>query len=349
MSEPFYLKPKIRVLFFYRNFAARGGKCAPCHIGLGVGCLHVIKCLRAAGIRCDLHGVWDGHDVARILTAHPDCTHAVLEAPWIGAADLAPVLLSAFPDVHFTVRCHSQIGFLQVEAGAIRMIREYLHLQESTLNFAFAGNNQRFCNYIETAYQSRCLLLPNLYDIGRVKHKPAQSHDHRVLRLASFGAIRLLKNHTTAAAAAQLIARRQHKDLEFHVSTNREEHGKGVLASLRNMFAGLHWAKLVEVPWQPWSEFRHAVAHMDLCLQVSFTETFNITTADAVAERVPSVGSSAIDWLPAQWQADTDDAEAIARVGMDLLRDPDAADVGVRALQKYLADSLVMWKNYLAA
>ena len=38
--------------------------------------------------------------------------------------------------------------------------------------------------------------------------------------------------------------------------------------------------------------FIELVKSMDMCLQVSFTETFNIVTADAVANSVPVVVSS---------------------------------------------------------
>jgi hypothetical protein len=116
---------------------------------------------------------------------------------------------------------------------------------------------------------------------------------------------------------------------------------------MKAMFDRLSWAKLIESPWAEWSQFRATVAHMDLCMQVSFTETFNIVTADAVAEGVPSVVSSAIEWTPERWHADVDNAADIARVGSALLWDTHAAEEGLHALERYLKCGLKHWLEYL--
>src|SRR5262249_24913812 len=146
--------------------------------------------------------------------------------------------------------------------------------------------------FFEAAYSGHALYLPNLYDLERVTRRRARRHRSRLLRIGSFGALRLLKNHSTAAAAALMLARKSGCDLELWISTESDtEGGSAVLHALRKMFAGLTWARLVEQPWQDWACFRRTVAGMDLCIQVSMTETFNITSADAVAEGVPSVVS----------------------------------------------------------
>jgi hypothetical protein len=79
---------------------------------------------------------------------------------------------------------------------------------------------------------------------------------------------------------------------------------------------------------------------MDLALQVSCTETFNLTAADAVAEGVPCVTSSAIEWTPRHWHADVDSVEDIARIGLALLRDPHAPGEGRRALERHARDAV---------
>ena len=338
-------KEAAHVVIFYRNFQAHNSNYS--HIGLGVNALHTAKVLRKHGIRCDVQGVWTVDDVRKGLrTFHP--THAIIEAPWISVLD-TETLLNEFPHVHFIVRAHSQIGFLQVEAGAIKILRDLMVLQEMQLNLTVATNTRRLQAFMQTTYNSRCLYLPNLYDVERVHRKRQDSHNHRLVRIGSFGAMRLLKNHTTAAAAAMMIARRRNSDLEFYVNNNREENpgAKGILDSLRNLFSGLQWAKLIEVPWAEWARFRQTVAHMDLCVQTSFTETFNIVTSDAVSEGVPSVVSEAIEWVPSSWQADPDCAEEVCRVGSALLWDPNSAHEGLKALQKYVSDGVAEWLAYL--
>jgi hypothetical protein len=199
-------------------------------------------------------------------------------------------------------------------------------------------------------YKSKVLHLPNLYDIERVHRKRDESHDHRVLRIGSFGAHRLLKNHTTAAAAALMMAERRGSDLEFTVNGGREENGgkpNSIMTSLRNMFDRVPWARLIEAPWAEWSQFRQTVAHMDLCMQVSFSETFNIVVADGVCEGVPSVVSNAIEWTPSDWHAHVDDADHIAHVGSHLLWDTHGATEGLRALETHQHAAKDEWMEYL--
>jgi hypothetical protein len=101
------------------------------------------------------------------------------------------------------------------------------------------------------------------------------------------------------------------------------------------------------VPWQPWSVFRRTVGAVDLTLQPSFTETFNIVTADSVAEGVPAVVSHAVEWAPPSWKANPDAIDDIARIGSSLLSNPASAEEGLRALERYVETSLGLWKTYL--
>jgi len=58
----------------------------------------------------------------------------------------------------------------------------------------------------------------------------------------------------------------------------------GVMDAVRAMMAGLPHVRLVENGWQTWPRFRETVRHMHLLLQPSYTESFNMVTADGVAE-----------------------------------------------------------------
>lgn len=333
-----------RVLIVYRNWGANSGTAS--HIGLGVNGLHTSRVLRDNGIVCDITAVWKYEHVYAALSK-TNYTHCVIDAAFLGIYEMQRLLYD-FPSTHFTVRCHSQIGFLQVEAGAVKLFREIMALQESMLNLSLSANNIRFCKFVEEEYNTRCICLPNLYHMNRVSRKRFRPFSDGDIRISSFGAIRLMKNHATAAAAAMMIATRVGADLEFHLSTERVENGRGVLEAIRNMFAGLPTAKLVEVPWKPWPEFCKHVGAMDLTLQVSTSETFNIVTADSIAAGVPSVVSSAIDWAPKGWMANVDDADDIARVGVGLLYDPTAAEDGLLHLKRHQAAAINDWKRYLS-
>lgn len=344
----YYLNPTPKdahVMIFYRNFMAENPKMF-CHVGLGINSLHTTKILRNNKLRTDVYGVWTAAHIETHLTNNPTVTHVLIEAPWVSIEQLQ-LLLFKFPQVHFIIRAHSQIGFLQVEAGAIKLIRDMLSMQDGVLNLTVAANSIQLSNFIEQTYNVHCLYLPNLYTMERINRKKGTSHDHKILRISSFGAIRLLKNHTSAAAASLMIAKQRQCDLEFWISSNREEHGKGIVQALRNMFSNLPWAKLIENPWQSWSDFRHTVSHMDLCMQASMTETFNITIADAVAEGVPIVVSPVIEWAPSECKADPDMVEDIARVGHTMLNDPFAPERNLKALTKFQNDAVNIWLNYL--
>jgi hypothetical protein len=332
------------VLLLYRNLAkAELGS----NIGLGVNALHTVRVLRRAGVVVEAASVADPADVRARLAERPGVTHCVIEAPWVPRDAMAD-LLRAFPKIHFLVRSHSQIGFLQIEPGAIQLLRELLTLQDNSLNLTVATNSLTLKRFFETAYGGHTLYLPNLYDLERVTRKRDVTHTSRTLRIGSFGALRLLKNHTTAAAAALMLARKRGCDLEFSVSVENDTMGgAAVLDALRKMFADLKWAKLVERPWEDWATFRQTVSGMDLCLQVSMTETFNITTADAVAEGVPCVVSPCIEWAPDYWKADTDRLEEVVRIGSSLLASCDGAEDGLTALSAFVVDATDRWIDYL--
>ncbi len=333
--------PTIHLVFLYRSRQSTGSP-----VGLGVTALHSVRLLRRNGMRADFAGVWCVDDIRDALSRFPSTTHCVIEAPWVSADDTA-ALASRYPSVQFIVRAHSQIGFLQVEAGAIRILRELLHLQDHALNVSVCANSELLADFLERTYSGECLHLPNLYDASRVARRPSHAHDHRLLRIGSFGALRLLKNHTTAAAAALMLARSRGADLEFWISKDPDPWGAGILDSLHAMFDDLKWAKLVVNPWEGWAAFRRTVAHMDLCYQLSSTETFNVTAADAIAEGVPCVVTPAIAWAPLHWQVDTDRVEDAARVGSHLLSDGDAVRDGTRALERFTRHATSTWLRFL--
>jgi hypothetical protein len=333
------------VIIVYRD-VQKMGKYS--HKALGVNAGHTCKVLRKNGVLCDPLGLWPASDLVKELKRFPTATHVVIEAPWI-PVDIIAGALRDLPQIHFLVRAHSQIGFLQVEPGAVTNLRDLMLMQDGELNLTVAANSSRLSDIYENVYQGRCLHLPNLYDLERPRTKLAQAHTHRRLVIGSFGALRLLKNHTTSAAAALIIAKRRRCDLEFWINVGREETsgGKDVLPTLRNMFLGLPWARLVEQPWEPWAGFRRIISSMDLLMQPSFTETFNITAADAVAEGVPVVGGDAIEWLPEEWKARPDDAHNVARIGMALLSDPGAPADGLTALTANQKTAIGIWLSYL--
>lgn len=333
----------MHVALVYRNFAANR---AISHIGLGVTALNSAKSLRDAGVRADVWPVASPAELRDTLRRTP-ASHVIISAPWIQTNDLAH-LCAEFKETQFAVTCHSNLGFLQADPSAMRLVREGLELRRTSWNFRIAANSARLAGWVHTAYGVPCMLLPNLYHLDRERPRRAR-YSSGALRIGAFGATRALKNLLTAAGAALEIAAAKRTDLEFWISSGRNEGAGPVVEAVRQMFSGLPHVRLVENSWQPWPQFRRTVRHMHLLMQPSYTESFNVVTADGVAEGVPSVVSDAIDWAPDSWKAPVDDAHAMAVVGQKLLASRWAPRQGQRALQKHNKHAMAAWQEFLAA
>jgi hypothetical protein len=330
------------VVIAYKNFAANRNIS---HIGLGVAAINTAKVLRRAGIIADVWPILGAADLHAQLRTKP-VEQVIISAPWIPARDLQD-LANEFTETFFAVNCHSNVGFLQADPGGVKLVRETLELEMGTHNIRLAGNSRRFCRWIEATFGGRCYYLPNLYFLHGKAERQRSFCGGETLRIGVFGAVRPLKNLMSAAGAALEISRKLRVPLELWLSGGRAEGGgETVLAAVKEMVSGLPNVDLIINDWQSWPNFRKTVAHMHLLLQPSYTESFNMVTADGVAEGVASVVSEAIDWAPADWKADVDDALDIARAGRRLLCDPSAVDDGMRALKCYVEDGLRSYIEY---
>jgi hypothetical protein len=336
----------MKVVLAYKNLKAANPVLS--HSGLGVTAHHGELCLQAAGIPAEVWAVMEGYHLWALLARRPDVTHVVTFAPYLDTP-FTERLVRNFPRVRFAMTCHSNVGFLQADRHAVKLVREGLALQQRVANFSVGGNCAKFCDWVEEAYGTRCAFLPNLYHLESAECPQRPLYRSGTLRLGIFGATRVQKNIMSAAAAALVIARQAAaENAEIWVSSNREEGGQGVMASVKEMLSHIPRVGLVEAGWHGWREFRQLAGRMHLMLQPSYTESFNMVTADGIAEGVGSVVSDAIDWVPRYWQACADTVLDIARVGRQLLRDPYAAADGYRALQAYNRAGLVAWRAHLA-
>lgn len=332
-----------KIVLAYKNFAAHRNIS---HIGLGVSAINTVKVLRRRGIRAEVWPILHARDLKQRLSA--ECaSHVVIAAPWIPSSDLQDLLV-ANPEVKFAVNCHSNVGFLQADPNGVKLVREAMEIEAGSHNFHLAGNSQKFCKWIRHSFGSPCTYLPNLYYLENVHHPHRPLFCTGTLRIGAFGATRPLKNFMSAAGAALELSRTLKADLELWLSAGRIEGGDAVLRSAKAMLDGLPHVKLIQNGWQSWPKFRQTVAHMHLLLQPSYTESFNMVTADGVAEGVPSVVSEAIDWAPKHWKAETDDVLDIARVGRNLLSDPHAVRDGFIALTEHNEHGLQAWNAFLA-
>jgi hypothetical protein len=317
------------------------------HIGLGVSALNTAKVLQANGIATDVWPILGAKDLAqRIAATNPQPSHIILGAPWIPTLDLQAYLVFKFPLIQFAVVCHSNVGFLQNDPQAITNFREDIDLEQGALNFKAGGNSKRLCAWVNNSYSRPCIWLPNLYFLeGAPTYRRPWTGG--TLKIGSFGAVRPLKNHLSAAAAALELANDLHTDVEFHISVGRIEGGSTVVRSIDAMVGSVPGFTLVKDPWYRWPHFRHLVRSMHVLMQPSYTETFNMVTADGASESIASVTSDAIEWTPDYWHADVDDPIDIARIARGLIVNMHAGADGFNALKAHNTAGVVAWKSWL--
>jgi hypothetical protein len=343
-------KNELDVVIVYRNFKVFNGIS---HVGLGISATNNAKVLNRIGIKTRVVPIVNPEDLVVFLAKLEKApTHIILQAPWIPAQVLGN-LAAEYHDTQFAVVCHSNIGFLQVEPAAINLMKQYIELEGETSNFHVAGNNHRFCQWLENTFSQPCTLLPNLYFLQHKQHQPKRIWNDigGTLRIGLFGATRLQKNILSGVGAAMEIANELGAKTEIWINGGRNDGGKDsaetIRRSIRNLTDGMPNIVLRELNWASWDQFKRVVGTMNLLVQASYSESFNIVTADGVSEGVASVVSSAIDWAPQSWQADVDDADDIARVGIGILNDPEAAVKGLESLKKHNKVGEMEWAEFL--
>lgn len=334
----------MNVVLTYKNFAANRNIS---HIGLGVAALNGMKTLTKAGIPTQVWPITSAADLKAQLTKSPEVTHVNISAPWIPTLDMQG-LLNAFPRVIFSMTCHSNVGFLQADANGVKLFREAMDLERATHNFHVSGNCLRFVEWVKAAYSVPCAYLPNSYFLDGSTDTSRAPWQSGTLRIGLFGATRPLKNFMSAAGAALEIGHSLRADLEIWMNSGRTEAGGDtILNAVNAMVRAVPFVKTVQTNWQTWPQFRQTVSHMHLLMQPSYTESFNMVTADGIASGVASVVGDVIDWCPEHWQAKTDDVQDIARVGRQLLADRRAPHDGLAALERHNASALKAWQLYL--
>ncbi|HTW58862.1 MAG TPA: glycosyltransferase [Terriglobales bacterium] len=325
------------------------------HIGLGVSAMQNQRALSAEGYMAEVHAVGSGQELLALLDGdretatlahHVPISHVVVSAPWIPTQQLS-LMAHKYPDVQFTVLSHSNVGFLQADPRAIALLREGADLERARPNFHIAANSRALRNWWQAAYQTPMLLLPNMYPFEAARGRRTWSGG--TLRIGCFCAIRPYKNVLTAAAAAlEVGVRLRASDLEFWMSGGRTEGGGTMAEAIHQMYVNVPRAKVVRNDWESWPQFLGTVGSMDLLIQPSYTETFNMVTADGIARGVPSVVGEAIAWAPKNWMAATDSACDLADRAVALLHDPSAIEQGVEALNSSNEAAMREWKKFLA-
>jgi hypothetical protein len=272
-------------------------------IGLANSADFVTIALNVAGYDAKTVRVADGNAVDRELHLFKPKV-CILEALWV-STDKLKELTILHPHVLFVVRIHSNIPFLSMEGTAIQQLKELADIE----GVVVSANNEQASRELNEVLGIDITYLPNVYlpptYLPDLTESP-KKHDS-ILDISCFGAIRPMKNQLIQTLAAIHAADKLRKVLHFHVNSTRvEQQADPILKNIISSFKDTRH-KLVQHSWQSHKDFLQTVSKMDLGLQVSFSESYNIVTADHVYVRVPVVVSDEVSWLDKTTHAKTTD------------------------------------------
>lgn len=344
-----------RVVFIFKNFSKILNN-HPYVIGLGIAAFNNSQTLKQNDIDTEMWGIAEPEDLEKKLEEtnyNPD--FIVISALWFPSEKLAE-LSYKYKNTTFIIVSHSNVSFMFADRNAFRLLREYAILQKLTNNIKLAGNSYKFTKWASIVFDMPVVFLPNLYNLNNIqdikyKHwcwqKP-QWEKNGVIKIGNFGATRVLKGNLTACAAAIEISKKLDMPVEFWLSAGRVDGGQSILHAIKQLTSNMPNFQVKYKEWSPWEQFRTFVGTMDLNMQVSLSESFNIVLADSLWGGVPVLASEVIEWLPENCIANLDDANQIADLGIRMLYDQShyAAD-GRWALKKYVKDGIKEWKSFL--
>lgn len=350
---------KTRILFICKNrdvppengegyTYSSGGKSS----GLLNSVNFMIDMLTDRGVECKVVDVADNNCIDREVSSYKP-THVIIEALWVVPTKFE-VLTKLHPKVKWLIRLHSEIPFIAGEGIAFDWIPKYMEYK----NVRVSANSAGICEDLQGLFGKKVVYLPNFYPIAKVpapkKQKPTNALLRKLFRkkvktlaktsfdplhVGCFGAIRPLKNQLIQAVAAMRFGNQVGKAIHFHINGNRVE-GKGdnVLKNIRKLFEAQSVHKLVEHEWMPHAVFTELLKSMDMTLQVSFTETYNIVAADSIAAGVPVITSDEITFIPCTLHADPTDTNDIIQK-MTYLYHTDLDQINSACYNGLLADA----------
>lgn len=297
---------KSKVLFILKrkeNFNEKTDSHVGVQTGLYNSASYMDGMLNDSGVESKMVIVIDNNGIDREVAKFKP-THVIIEALWVVPSKFA-ILTKLHPTVTWIIRLHSEIPFLSNEGMAMDWLGDYGAFSNVVIsaNAPRALEEVRFYlqtkfNWTDAIAKEKVIYMPNFYP-EEYKIKPFNKNKDTI-DVGCFGAVRPLKNHLMQAIAAIKFANKIGKKLRFHINSGRiEMKGEPILHNLQAMFTHLSGAdhQLIIHEWTPREEFLELCGTMDLGMQFSFSETFNIVSADMISQGVPLVGSPEIPWM----------------------------------------------------
>jgi hypothetical protein len=270
------------------------------------------------GIESKLAVVPDNNAIDREVSLYKP-THVIIEALWVVPQKFS-VLQKLHPDVTWIIRLHSEMPFMAGEGMAMDWLGDYSKFK----NIVIGVNAPRMLRetrlYLQhlngwdnKTTEDKVIYMPNFYPQEYKTKKFNKDKD--TIDIGCFGAVRPLKNHLLQAFGAIEFADSIGKKLRFHINAGRiEMQGGPVVNNLMGLFQQIsdRGHQMINHQWRDRDGFLELCAEMDIGLQVSFSETFNIVGADIISQGVPIVASNEIPWAVSGFTADPTNSADIA-------------------------------------
>lgn len=305
--------------------------------------------LIAEGIQSKMVLAIDNNCIDRLVKEN-NPTHVIIEALWVVPTKFH-ILQKLHPNVKWLIRLHSDTPFLAQEGMAFDWLGDYV----SYNNVYITANSPRMLHEVQTYLKliknwseeetnSKIFYLPNYYPQAFQKKQFDMNKEH--IDICCFGAVRPLKNHMVQALAAIKFAEQIDRPLNFHINARTELNADAVVNNLKFLFQHLHDRnyQLIFHTWTVREDFLKLCRTMDLGLQVSFSETFNIVGADLISQGVPLIGSSEIPWMHKKYYANPVDSEDIAEKLLTTYYNPNEnVKLNSKKLSQYVNKTRTQW------
>ena len=276
------------------------------HVGISTGLFNSVKfmdtMLQQAGIESKMFVAIDNNCIDREVRAYKP-THVIIEALWVVPTKFV-VLTKLHPAVTWIIRLHSEMPFIASEGIAMDWLGDYARFSNIVIGVNAPRMLEETRTFLQTVYawsddelDKRVIYMPNFYP-QEYKIKTFDKNKEYI-DISCFGAIRPLKNHLLQAICAVEFAESLDRKCRFHINSGRiEMKGEPILNNLKGMFQHLadKGHELISHTWVPRDEFLEICASMDIGMQASISETFNIVAADHISQGVPVVTSREMPW-----------------------------------------------------
>jgi len=314
----------------------------------------VHEMLRNSGLDSDLKIFANTDTINSLIAIHrPD--YVIIDPIWINPL-LLSYLCNMHPNIKWIGRIHCEIQFLASIHNSIKQIADYSNFKNVILGLNSPRAMREISIYLKlknkwtvNEVKDKVIYLPNFYPQIYNTKKINKNKEH--IDIGCFGAIRLLKNHVIQIISAVEFADQIGKKLRFHVNASRiEMENDNIAINIKTLFEQLHNAghEMINHEWQPREEFLKLCNEMDIGMQVSISETFNIVAADLISQGVPIVGSiGEIPWAIPEFSASYSDSKDITKkLHLAYNRPLENVQAHQASLKSYTDETIKIWKEY---